>query len=89
MLTGRPIADRGTWGAFRPTPNGRTLLTLGLPAAPSAIVPRAFEALDYHRLEAYHFGWNPASGRVLEKAGFARVEGAETPGALRFERGRE
>jgi [ribosomal protein S5]-alanine N-acetyltransferase len=39
-----------------------------------AIVPHAFECFDLHRLEAYHFGWNPASGRVLVKAGF-RLEG--------------
>jgi len=39
-----------------------------------AIVAYAFQTFNYHRLEAYHFGWNPASGRVLEKAGF-RLEG--------------
>jgi len=39
-----------------------------------AMVVYGFQSLDYHRLEAYHFGWNPASGRVLEKAGF-RLEG--------------
>ena len=39
-----------------------------------ALVPYAFATFDLHRLEAYHFGWNPASGRVLEKAGF-RLEG--------------
>ena len=37
-----------------------------------ALVPYIFANFDYHRLEAYHFGWNPASGRVLEKAGFRR-----------------
>lgn len=41
-----------------------------------AIVRHAFFSLDYHRLEAGHFGWNPASGRVLEKAGF-RLEGCQ------------
>lgn len=35
-----------------------------------AVVTYAFGTLQLHRLEAYHFGWNPASGRVLEKAGF-------------------
>lgn len=39
-----------------------------------ALVSHAFETFCFHRLEAYHFGWNPASGRVLEKAGF-RLEG--------------
>lgn len=39
-----------------------------------AVVSYAFQTFDYHRLEAYHFGWNPASGRVLEKAGF-KLEG--------------
>jgi ribosomal-protein-alanine N-acetyltransferase len=41
-----------------------------------AIVVYAFETLGYHRLEAGHFGWNPASGRVLEKAGF-QLEGCQ------------
>jgi RimJ/RimL family protein N-acetyltransferase len=39
-----------------------------------ALVPYAFETFDCHKLDAHHFGWNPASGRVLEKAGF-RLEG--------------
>lgn len=30
----------------------------------------AFTELDIDRIFAYHFAWNPASGRVLEKAGF-------------------
>lgn len=41
-----------------------------------AIVAYAFHTLAYHRLEAGHFGWNPASGRVLEKAGF-QLEGCQ------------
>ncbi len=39
-----------------------------------AVIPYAFETFDLHRLEACQFGWNPASGKVLEKAGF-RLEG--------------
>jgi ribosomal-protein-alanine N-acetyltransferase len=39
-----------------------------------ALIPYAFTTFGLHRLEAYHFGWNPASGRVLEKAGL-RLEG--------------
>lgn len=39
-----------------------------------AFVPYAFETAACHRLETWHYGWNPASGRVMEKAGF-RLEG--------------
>lgn len=39
-----------------------------------ALVPYAFATFDVHRLDTYHFGWNPASGKVMEKAGF-RLEG--------------
>lgn len=39
-----------------------------------AFVPYAFTATDCHRLESWHYGWNPGSGRVLEKAGF-QLEG--------------
>ena len=42
--------------------------------AVKVIIPYAFETFGLHRLEAGHFGWNPASGKVLEKAGF-RLEG--------------
>lgn len=41
-----------------------------------AVVSYTFRTLAYHRLEAGHFGWNMASGRVLEKAGF-RLEGCQ------------
>ena len=39
-----------------------------------ALVPYVFETFDCHRLHSHHYGWNLASGRVLEKAGF-RLEG--------------
>ncbi len=42
-----------------------------------AVAAYAFETLDLERLEAGVFEWNPASCRVLEKAGFhleARLE---------------
>ena len=39
-----------------------------------AVIPYAFETFGLHRLEACQFGWNGASGKVLEKAGF-RLEG--------------
>lgn len=34
------------------------------------VTQHAFERGDYVRLQASVFGWNPASGRVLEKAGY-------------------
>jgi ribosomal-protein-alanine N-acetyltransferase len=37
-----------------------------------ALVEHAFEALALERVFAHHFAWNPASGRVLEKAGLRR-----------------
>ena len=36
------------------------------------VVRYGFEELSLYRLEANHFPRNPASGRVLEKAGFIR-----------------
>jgi ribosomal-protein-alanine N-acetyltransferase len=36
-----------------------------------AFVPWAFERFDLIRIEAGVLAWNPASARVLEKAGFA------------------
>ena len=41
-------------------------------AAVDAVTCHAFENLDYVRLEAPVFEWNPASMRVLEKCGYAR-----------------
>jgi len=49
---------------------GRGLAT----AAVRALSAYAFETFDLVRLEARVFGWNPASARVLEKAGF-QLEG--------------
>ncbi len=49
---------RGVWGRGYAT------------AAVRLVVPWAFDAMGLHRLEAYHFAENPASGRVLAKAGF-------------------
>lgn len=39
-------------------------------AALGKAVRVAFEDYDFVRVQASVFGWNPASGRVLEKAGF-------------------
>jgi ribosomal-protein-alanine N-acetyltransferase len=41
-------------------------------AAARAMVSYAFTAFPFARLEAPVFAWNPASMRVLEKAGFSR-----------------
>ncbi len=37
-----------------------------------AVTSHAFAAYDLERVEAHVFGWNAASVRVLEKAGYAR-----------------
>lgn len=37
-----------------------------------ALVAHAFDDLGLERVFAHHFPWNPASGRVLEKAGLRR-----------------
>ena len=61
----RRTADLAYWvGApYR----GRGLAT----AAVEAVTTYAFEEFAVDRLEASVWGWNPASARVLEKAGFA------------------
>lgn len=41
-------------------------------AALAAVSAQAFAATDLCRLYAYVFEWNPASARVLEKAGYVR-----------------
>jgi [ribosomal protein S5]-alanine N-acetyltransferase len=41
-------------------------------AAARAMTSYAFETMPFWRLEATVFAWNPASMRVLEKAGFSR-----------------
>jgi RimJ/RimL family protein N-acetyltransferase len=40
-------------------------------AAVRAVVQHGFDMLPLHRVEAYVYATNPASARVLEKAGFA------------------
>lgn len=45
---------------------GRGIMT----AAVETVVRHSFECLPLHRIEAYVFANNPASARVLEKAGF-------------------
>lgn len=40
--------------------------------AASALVDFGFRALELNRVQAHHFARNPASGRVLLKAGFKR-----------------
>ena len=41
-------------------------------AAVRGITARAFEETDLYRVSAWVFAWNPASMRVLEKAGYHR-----------------
>jgi RimJ/RimL family protein N-acetyltransferase len=40
--------------------------------AAEAILHYGFAVLDLNRIHAYHFGRNPASGRVMEKIGMTR-----------------
>lgn len=47
------------------------------------ILRRGFEDLGLRRIEAYHFAHNPASGRVMQKAGLVR-EGLQKLRAERF-----
>jgi RimJ/RimL family protein N-acetyltransferase len=56
----------GYW--LGPTAWGRGYATEAL----RTFTAHVFEATDIARLEARVFEWNPASGRVLEKAGFVR-----------------
>ncbi|HVZ95091.1 MAG TPA: GNAT family protein [Phycisphaerales bacterium] len=48
---------RDHWGRGYATEAARRLIDFG------------FESLGLHRIFAYHYHWNPASGRVLEKCG--------------------
>jgi RimJ/RimL family protein N-acetyltransferase len=57
---------------------GRGIVT----AAARAITARAFEETDLCRLHAWVFAWNPASMRVLEKAGYRR-EGVLVRGGIK------
>lgn len=62
----RRTAEIGYWV-------GRTHWNRGVATeAVRAIVEYAFATFDLVRLEARVYAWNPASGRVLEKAGFTR-----------------
>lgn len=51
-------------------------------AAARAATKYAFEQLDLHRIYAVVFVWNPASARVLEKAGFS-LEGTLRRSAIK------
>jgi ribosomal-protein-alanine N-acetyltransferase len=58
---------------------GRGLATEAL----RAVTEYAFQTFDICRLEAGVFEWNPASARVLEKAGYAR-EGTLKSSAVKY-----
>ena len=62
----RRTAEIGYWIAA--SMRGRGIAT----AAVRAASDRAFDAFDLVRIEAGVFAWNPASMRVLEKAGYER-----------------
>ena len=62
----RISAELGFW--LGETVWGRGVMT----DAVSAFAPWAFERFNLHRIYAHVFERNPASARVLEKAGFAR-----------------
>jgi RimJ/RimL family protein N-acetyltransferase len=51
--------------------------------AARAMVRYAFEEMDVNRIEAEHFARNPASGRVLQKAGM-RHEGTRRQAILKW-----
>ncbi len=72
--------DRGKMGyMFAPAHWGKGYATeMG-----RAAIAEAFARFDWPRLEACVFDDNPASGRVLEKLGFARVGPCEGPSAAR------
>jgi RimJ/RimL family protein N-acetyltransferase len=80
---GPPSADGTVLLGYSVVPEarGRGLAT----EAACALVAFAFTDPRTRCVAAETFAELEASIRVLEKAGFARVEGAETPGALRFE----
>ena len=61
----RRTAEIGYWV-------GRAVWNRGIATeAVRAITAWGFEAFDLARIHAFVFAWNPASGRVLEKAGYA------------------
>ena len=53
--------------------------------AARALLAYAFGPLALHRVEAHHFARNPASGRVMQKAGM-RHEGTHRGAVLRWGR---
>jgi RimJ/RimL family protein N-acetyltransferase len=66
-------AEAGYWVAREAWGEGIATEALG------AILRWGFETLSLHRVEAHHFSENPASGRVMVKAGMrheGRVRGA-------------
>jgi len=52
---------------------GRNHWNQGYASESAQAVLRLADALGHQRIRAYHFADNPASGRVLEKAGFRRT----------------
>lgn len=70
VIAGEGIAQRtGRFGYWLGEAHwGRGIAT----AAAGAMVAHAFAGSRFARLEALVFEWNPASMRVLEKAGFVR-----------------
>ncbi len=53
--------------------------------AARALIDHGFGKLDLHRIHAHHFARNPASGRVLEKAGM-KLEGLRRQAFLKWGR---
>ena len=68
-------AELGYWVGVRHWNRGYTT------EAVRAVVAHGFEALKLNRIQAHHMAENPASGRVMEKAGLRR-EGL-SPAAVR------
>ena len=56
-----PCSGGGPFGATEYSNRGIATQALSL------LTPYAFATFDLRRLQASVFGWNPASGRVLEK----------------------
>ncbi len=59
-------AEAGYWVAREAW--GRGVATEAL----RAVIAHGFEVMGLHRIEAHHYPENPASGRVMEKAGMTR-----------------
>jgi RimJ/RimL family protein N-acetyltransferase len=77
-------AEHGLWAVFGYWLGvaywGRGYMTEAL----REILRHGFEELKLRRIEAYHFAHNPASGRVMRKAGL-RYEGVQRLRARRFD----